>query len=115
MADVGAPVIGYVVNGAQAQLLHPTPLWRRALWRALITSAVVALLFVGWNAYRIWDSWQGVDRDELDVGAAQVILPIPETGITAPEVIPEQAATAVTPIAGAPRTTSRWIATCLGC
>jgi LCP family protein required for cell wall assembly len=96
LADVGAPVIGYVVNGAQAQLLHPTPLWRRALWRALITSAVVALLFVGWNAYRIWDSWQGVDRDELDVGAAQVILPIPETGITAPEVIPEQAATAVT-------------------
>jgi LCP family protein required for cell wall assembly len=96
LADVGAPVIGYVVNGAQAQLLHPTPLWRRIFWRALITTIVAALLFVGWNAFRIWDSWQSVERDELDVGSAQVILPIPETGITTPEVFPEQAATAVT-------------------
>lgn len=96
LADVGAPVIGYVVNGAAAQLLHPTPLWRRTLWRAATTVAIAALLFIGWNALRIWDSWQSVDRDELDVGAAQVILPIPETGITAPEVFPEQAATAVT-------------------
>jgi len=96
LAEVGAPVIGYVVNGAGAQVLHPTPPWRRTLWRALATLTIAALLFVGWNAFQIWDSWQGVERDELDVGAAQVILPIPETGITTPEVFPEQAATAVT-------------------
>jgi len=96
LSDVGAPVIGYVVNGAQAQLMHPTPLWRRIFWRAVATLIVAALLFVGWNAFRIWDSWQGVERDELDVESAQVILPMPETGITTPEVFPEQAATAVT-------------------
>ncbi len=96
LADVGAPVIGYIVNGAQTQLLHPTPLWRRIFWRALATLVVATLLFVGWNAFRIWDSWQNVERDELDVGSAQVALPIPETGITTPEVFPEQAATAVT-------------------
>jgi LCP family protein required for cell wall assembly len=96
LADVGAPVLGYVVNGARAELLHPTPLWRRTLWRALTTVIVAALLFVGWNAIRIWDSWQSLDRDELDVGSAHVLLPIPETGITAPEVLPDLAATAVT-------------------
>ncbi len=103
LADVGAPVIGYVVNGASGEHLHPTPMWRRTLWRALTTLTVAALLFVGWNALRIWDSWQDVNRDALDVGAAQVFLPIPEAGITTPEVFPEQAATAVTsaPVDGA--------------
>ncbi|MCP3973750.1 MAG: hypothetical protein GY720_04580 [bacterium] len=102
LEDVGAPVLGYVVNRASRQLLHHTPMWRRTLWRALATLILSALLFTGWNAYQIWDSWQGVERDPLDVPAAQSILPIPETGITTPEVFPEQSATAVTSAPVAP-------------
>lgn len=101
----GAPVIGYVVNRANPQLTHHTPIWRRALWRAVTTFLIAGLVFIGWNSYQIWDSWQNVERDELDVDAAQEILPIPETGITAPEVeeLPEQVVTAVTsaPVDGA--------------
>ena len=94
--EVGAPVIGFVVNRANAHVLHHTPVWRRTLWRALTTLLISLLVFVGWNAYQIWDSWQNVERDELDVPAAQALLPIPATGITTPEIIPEQSATAVT-------------------
>lgn len=102
LGTVGAPVLGYVVNRASRQLLHHTPLWRRTVWRALATLALAALLFTGWNSYQIWNSWQGVERDQLDVTTAQSILPIPPTGITAPEVIPEQTATAVTSAPVAP-------------
>jgi len=93
--EAGAPVIGYVVNRANTQVLHHTPIWRRTLWRALATFTIAALLFVGWNAFRIWESWQNVERDQLDVSAAQQFLPIPETGITTPEVFPEQSVSAV--------------------
>lgn len=98
LEGAGAPVIGYVVNRANAQLLHHTPWWRRTLWRAVTTFVLAGLLFFGWNAYQIWDSWQNVERDELDVPAAAALLPpVPETGITAPEeTFPEQVATAVT-------------------
>ncbi len=101
----GAPVIGYVVNRANAQLLHHAPWWRRTLWRAVTTFLLAGLLFFGWNAYQIWNSWQNVERDAFDVPAAAALLPpVPETGITAPErSFPEQAATAVTsaPVDGA--------------
>ena len=92
----GAPVVGFVINRANPQVFHHTPLWRRTMWRALATLVVAGLLFVGWNAYRIWDSWQNVERDALDVSSAQRLLPIPETGITSPEELPEQSATAIT-------------------
>jgi len=94
--EVGAPIIGFVVNRANAHVLHQTPVWRRTLWRALTTLLISLLVFVGWNAYQIWESWQNVERDEFDVPAAQALLPIPATGITTVEVIPEQSATAVT-------------------
>lgn len=98
LESAGAPVIGYVVNRANAQLIHHTPWWRRTLWRALTTFVLAGLLFFGWNAYQIWDSWQNVERDALDVPAAAALLPpVPESGITAPErSLPEQVATAVT-------------------
>ena len=94
--EVGAPVIGFVVNRANAHVMHHTPVWRRTLWRSLATLLISLVAFIGWNAYQIWESWQNVERDELDVPAAQALLPIPATGITTPEVIPEQSATAVT-------------------
>jgi LCP family protein required for cell wall assembly len=94
--EAGAPVIGFVVNRANTHVLHHTPLWRRTLWRSLATLLISLLVFVGWNAYQIWESWQNVERDELDVPAAQALLPVPASGITTREVIPEQSATAVT-------------------
>jgi len=97
LEEAGAPVIGYVVNRANAQVLHHTPLWRRAVWRALTTLIVALVAFVGWNAYQIWDSWQNVERDAFDVPSAQALLPVPDTGIRNPEVVPdpEETATAV--------------------
>lgn len=81
----GAPVIGYVVNRANAQLLHHTPLWRRILWRAVATFVLAGILFFGWNAIQIWDSWQRVERDALDVSGAQALLPpVPDIGVAAP-------------------------------
>lgn len=96
LEEAGAPVIGFVVNRANAQLTHQTPLWRRAMWRGLATLIIATVAFIGWNAYQIWESWQNVARDQLATSTAEALLPIPPTGITAPEVIPEQSATAVT-------------------
>ncbi|NND03161.1 MAG: hypothetical protein HKN91_10275 [Acidimicrobiia bacterium] len=98
LEEAGAPVIGYVVNRANAQLMHNTPWWRRTLWRAVATFLLAGLLFVGWNAFQIWNSWQNVERNSFDIPAAVALLPpVPETGITAPEdAFSEQVATAVT-------------------
>jgi len=96
LQEVGAPVIGYMVNRVSAQAIYARPTWRRALSRSIATFVIGITVFVGWNAYRIWDSWDGVVRDQFAVAAAQEALPMPQTGITTPEVLPEQSANAMT-------------------
>lgn len=89
LAEIGAPVIGYVVNRA-VRSLDRRPRWKRSLKRMLGMFLVLVVTFSGWNAYRIWDSWRSVERDSFNQEAIHrlpVVPPPTETGENlAPEV-----------------------------
>ncbi len=95
LAEVGAPVVAHVVNRAGIDRTHPSSPWRRMIKRGLATALLSLLAFGGWNGYRVWDSWRSLERDSLDVAAAEALLPLPSGGIVAEEV-PEETRTVVT-------------------
>ncbi|MFQ5554407.1 MAG: LCP family protein [Acidimicrobiia bacterium] len=95
LAEVGAPVVAHIVNRAGADRVHPSPPWRRMIKRWLTTSVLSVLVFGAWTGYQLWSSWLAVERDTLDVAAAEAVLPLPPGGIVE-EDIPEEATVVVT-------------------
>jgi LCP family protein required for cell wall assembly len=87
--ELGAPVVGYLVNRADEMAFVGGNPWRGAAKRAMATLVCAALLFVGWNAFQVWSSWVGVERSVLDVRAAEAILPLPPEGIVEESIDPE--------------------------
>jgi len=96
LEEVGAPVIGYVVNRTGDVTDRPvgSPLIRM-LKRSLATFLITLAVFATWNAAQIWNSWRTVERDELSVAVAEDLLPLPAGGIVS-EDIDEVSASAVT-------------------
>ncbi len=74
LSEAGAPVIGYVENRTK-----PPSFWRlpvvRMLKRMASTFVAIALVYTGFTAYQIYDSWSGVERQEMDTSEAEVLLP----------------------------------------
>lgn len=94
LADIGAPIIGYVVNRAD-RLIDRRPLWRRSLKRTLSTFLILIVVYSGWNLYSAWDSWQDVERHTFDEVALDELPEVPPP-VEAGEVLTEEAAIAVT-------------------
>ncbi|MDJ0952379.1 MAG: LCP family protein [Acidimicrobiia bacterium] len=96
LADMAAPVIGYIVNRADGQP-DTRPLWRRSLKRMLTTFFVLIVVYSAWNLYSVWDSWNAIDTqtfDEVALDALPEVPPPAETGETlAPEVVTAVTAT----------------------
>ena len=93
LADIGAPIVGYVVNKAD-RLLDKRPLWLRSLKRTMSTFLILLLVYSGWNAFSAWQSWRNVERDTYDeVALAQLPEVPPPSDIG--EGLTEEAATAV--------------------
>jgi LCP family protein required for cell wall assembly len=93
LSEIGAPIIGYVVNRAD-RALDRRPLWRRSLKRTLSTFLILLAIYSGWNGYSVWRSWQGLERhtfDEVALSELPAVPPPDETG----ETLTEEAATAV--------------------
>ncbi|MDJ0924973.1 MAG: LCP family protein [Acidimicrobiia bacterium] len=94
LSDIGAPVIGYIVNKAD-RLLDRRPLWRRSLKRTLSTFLILLVVYSAWNAYSVWRSWQDVERYTYDEVALDQLPEVPPP-IEAGETLTAEAATAVT-------------------
>ncbi len=96
LAEMAAPVIGYVVNHAERKP-DGRPLWRRSIKRTLTTFVVLITVYSAWNLYSVWDSWNDVERNPFDEEALNELPEVPppsETGETlAPEVVTAVTAT----------------------
>jgi LCP family protein required for cell wall assembly len=95
LSDIGAPLLGYVVNRSGASKPGRQP-WVRAIKRAVATFLVVMVATVGWNAVQLWRSWQSVEREGFEPAAAATLLPLPSGGIVAPPQLTSDITTAVT-------------------
>lgn len=94
LADIGAPIIGYMVNKAD-RLLDKRPLWRRSLKRTLSTFLILISVYSGWNALSVWNSWQKVERDTYDEVALAELPDVPPP-LDVGEQLTEDAVTAIT-------------------
>lgn len=94
LSEIGAPVIGYIVNKADSAR-DTRPLWARSLKRGLSTFIILLVVYSAWNLYTVWDSWQDVDRDSFDEVALDELPEVPPPADTGETLTPE-AATAVT-------------------
>jgi LCP family protein required for cell wall assembly len=94
LTEMGAPIIGYIVNKADS-LLDKRPLWGRSLKRVLSTFFILLVVYSTWNFYTVWDSWQDVERDTFDEIALDELPVVPPPADTGETLTPE-AATAVT-------------------
>jgi LCP family protein required for cell wall assembly len=94
LAEIAAPIIGYVVNHAE-QTLDRRPLWRRSTKRMVTTFVVLLAVYSGWNVYSVWASWNGLDRHTFDEVALDKLPAVPPPGDSGETFTPE-AATAVT-------------------
>jgi LCP family protein required for cell wall assembly len=96
LAEMAAPVIGYVVNRVEGQP-DLRPLWRRSTKRTLSTFLLLLLVYSAWNGLQIWRSWNSVDRHSYDELALAALPEVPhpsETGETlTPEVVTAVTAT----------------------
>lgn len=84
LAEMAAPVIGYVVNRAERQP-DRRPLWRRSLKRTLATFFVLITVYSAWNLYTVWHSWNTVETvtfDDLALNALPAVPPPADTGET---------------------------------
>ncbi|RPI23968.1 MAG: hypothetical protein EHM57_03285, partial [Actinobacteria bacterium] len=79
----GAPVLGYVVNRSKGAPLGPRP-WLGALARMAVLSLILVLGFGMYTGTRLWASWNGVQRGELDTaGARGTVTELPDVEVDA--------------------------------
>ncbi len=90
--ELGAPVVGYIVNQARHGRGVPQHWLRRALKRAFATASIIAVLYTGWTGYQLWHSWSAVERDTFDVDTAlEVLPPVPPDLFETTDLAPETA------------------------
>lgn len=78
LAEAGAPVIGFI-NDEPERSWMVSP-WVRMLKRSGTAFLIIFLLYAGFTAFQVWNSWNGVARESLDTGsvrAAAAPLPAP--------------------------------------
>ncbi|HHC08597.1 MAG TPA: hypothetical protein ENK55_07755 [Actinobacteria bacterium] len=77
LGEAGAPIVGLVANRADTRARlrrHPAT---RALVRVVAVTLLVGFGFLAFTGAQLLRSWQQVDRDVVDVDAAETILPLP--------------------------------------
>jgi LCP family protein required for cell wall assembly len=94
LAEIGAPVVGYIVNKAD-RFPDGRPLWRRSLKRLMSTFLILLAVYSAWNFYSVWDSWQDLERHTYDETALAKLPEVPPP-VEAGEILTEEVATAVT-------------------
>jgi len=94
LAEMAAPVIGYVVNHSERQP-DTRPLWRRSLKRTLATFFILLAVYSAWNFLEVWRSWNGVERHSFDEVALSELPEVPDPSETGETLAPE-VATAIT-------------------
>ncbi len=74
LTTAGAPVIGYVENRTK-----PPSFWRlpivRMLKRTAAAFVAIAVIYTGFTALQVYNSWSGVERQAMDTSEAEVLLP----------------------------------------
>ncbi len=83
LEEAGAPVVGYVINGAP---LYRPPTLGRVLKRSVAAFAVAIIALLLWNGLQIWDSWRTAERENLNVAAAADLLPLPADSVISDEL-----------------------------
>jgi LCP family protein required for cell wall assembly len=96
LREIGAPIIGYIVNRADS-LMDRRPRWRRSLKRMLSTFLILLVVYSGWNTYSAWNAWQNVERHSFDEVALDELAEVPPPADTG-ETLTAAAATAVTAV-----------------
>ncbi len=92
LEEMGAPVVGYVVNHSSQHRAAPEHWLRRALKRVVATTAVIVLAYTGWSGYQIWHSWNSVERNQFDIETAlEVLPPVPADLFQTTDLTPETA------------------------
>ncbi len=94
LAEMAAPIIGYVVNRAERQA-DRRPLWTRSLKRMSTTFFALLIVYSAWNLYSVWDSWNGIDIQTFDEVALDKLPEVPPPAQTGETLTPE-VVTAVT-------------------
>lgn len=94
LAEIAAPVIGYVVNRAD-QGRSRRPLWRRSAKRMLTTFFLLLIVYSAWNFYSVLDSWNDVEREPFNEVALNELPVVPSPADTG-ESLTDEAITAVT-------------------
>jgi len=94
LAEMAAPVIGYVVNHAE-RTVELRPLWRRSVKRMVTTFVILVVVYTGWNLYSALQSWNSVERHTFDVVALSKLPAVPPPADSGESFTPE-AETAVT-------------------
>ncbi len=90
--EMGAPVVGYVVNHSSHHRAAPEHWLRRALKRAFATASIIIVAYTAWTGYQLWHSWNSVERDQFDVETALGVLPpIPPDLFETADLSPETA------------------------
>lgn len=83
LAEAGAPMLGYVVNRSKGAPLTRRP-WLGALARGAALFLALVVAFSLYTGTRVWASWAGVQRGELDTaGARESITQLPIVDIDA--------------------------------
>jgi LCP family protein required for cell wall assembly len=94
LKDIGAPIIGYVVNRADRRM-DRRPRWRRSMKRMVSTFLILLVVYSGWNAYSVWRAWQTVERHSFDEIALAELPEVPPPADSG-ETLTAEAITAVT-------------------
>jgi LCP family protein required for cell wall assembly len=104
LAEMAAPVIGYVVNHAERSP-DSRPLWQRSTKRMITTFVLLLFVYSSWNLYSAWYSWNSVERHSFDEVALDKLPAVPPPEDSGETFTPE-AATAVT---ATPSETGRYL------
>lgn len=96
LTEIGAPVIGYIVNNANSSM-DRRPRWLRSLKRMFSTFLILLVVYSAWNAYSVWRSWQDLERHTFDEVALSELPEVPPPA-DAGETLTEEAVTAVTAV-----------------
>jgi len=90
--EMGAPVVGFVVNHSSQHRAVPEHWLRRALKRVIATASIIVVAYTGWTGYQLWHSWNGVERNQFDVETAlEVLPPVPADLFLNADLAPETA------------------------
>jgi len=92
LAQVGAPVAGYVTNRAERAITPFAAVWKPFTARFVLSSLILAVAFSVFTGAQLWNSWANIEREDFSLSEANDLLATTTTtlaptvaGATVPE------------------------------